>query len=678
MSFEGAAKSVYDALSVGDEACAMALLTNDAAATARDAHGRTLLMLAAAHGASALIERLLERGAPLEAQDRWGLSACTVAAIFGRDASVKILLDGGADPEMKGLGGLTIAHWAVEFGRTRVLKVLRAHGANLDVRDARGGSPLHQAVSSNDLNLVRGLLSLGADPNLEFELPESESMKRLREADSRFAKRVYTSLSMALDNRNIEVSKLLLEHGAKATLDMPSVMRQLNPTESCELEALLRMATGTELHAAARAGDRDAVLLLVGRGAELQNWDEWGATPLHAAIRGGSESCVDALVRAGAELEALNRQHRTPLGYAAALGTLPLVRLLLARGADPHARGTDGASALYLAAEEGHQEVARCLIEAGAPVDLVEAILLEDYDTAHRLLVAGADPNAPHRAGLHPLKAAARRGSVGMIRLLLQSGARVNLEPSDERSALLLAAIDGHLEAARELLAAGADPDPVGSLLTPLGGAVEKGHVSVVRLLLAHGADSTATYFGSTLLELAVSQDAPEVVEALLEAGADPNYGAGLSGTPLMTAVRNGSVECAHRLLKYGALPDAENRWGRTPLGLAEAEGPPEMAVFLREFGAQVSKNPSFVPDIARRADRLRPPLECLFEYRRLFPANPALYPAFLEQLLAPALEAGAFPDDLLANALGRGEAAPLEALMFLDRLREAGANRRS
>lgn len=91
-----------------------------------------------------------------------------------------------------------------------------------------------------------------------------------------------------------------------------------------------------------------------------------------------------------------------------------------------------------------------------------------------------------------------------------------------------------------------------------------------------------------------------------------------------------------------------------------------------------MSKSPSFVPDPARRAERLQPPLECLFEYRRMFSLTPSLYPAALEELLAPALEAGDFPDALLANAFSRGEAAPLKALQLLVRLSETCANRRS
>src|SRR4051812_19837415 len=59
-------------------------------------------------------------------------------------------------------------------------------------------------------------------------------------------------------------------------------------------------------------------------------------------------------------------------------------------------------------------------------------------------------------------------------------------------TALHLAACGGHREAARALVAAGADVNATAKDGTPLSVAVWEGHLEVVELLLTHGADPRA------------------------------------------------------------------------------------------------------------------------------------------------------------------------------------------
>ncbi|RVU22168.1 hypothetical protein EOT10_24740 [Streptomyces antnestii] len=165
---------------------------------------------------------------------------------------------------------------------------------------------------------------------------------------------------------------------------------------------------------------------------------EAGAAGLFATVYGGDEDAVVRALRAGAPADGpdADGEGRTAL-YVASVSDEPgIVRLLLAAGADPDrlSGGTD--LPLCGAACGGHTEVVRALLAAGARVDLREefgftamawALQRGRVEVVRALLDGGADPSLAGPGGL-PLVAAARRGSTGCVRALLEHGARGRAE----------------------------------------------------------------------------------------------------------------------------------------------------------------------------------------------------------------------------------------------------------
>ena len=74
-----------------------------------------------------------------------------------------------------------------------------------------------------------------------------------------------------------------------------------------------------------------------------------------------------------------------------------------------------------------------------------------------RQLKAGAAVNAKDRYGQTALMLAAMGGHLEMVELLIAEGAELNLTAKYTLSALMLAVINGHTEVAKRLVQAGAD-----------------------------------------------------------------------------------------------------------------------------------------------------------------------------------------------------------------------------
>ncbi len=179
---------------------------------------------------------------------------------------------------------------------------------------------------------------------------------------------------------------------------------------------------------------------------------------------------------------------------------------------------------------------------------LLEAIQTRNVDRVAKLLAAGADPNEHGKSrygggNAPPLHAAIWEldgsdenqpggaepaGPIDSVVLLLRYGARVKVWDADkEGDLLLIAVVDNQIEAARLMLAHGADPniqDNEGT--SPLRYCAQEGYLELARLLLVCGATKTIDEWGGqgamTALGLAARGLHVELVKLLLAHGADP------------------------------------------------------------------------------------------------------------------------------------------------------------
>jgi uncharacterized protein len=272
---------------------------------------------------------------------------------------------------------------------------------------------------------------------------------------------------------------------------------------------------------AAARGDLAAVRSLLGQKADVNAAGQDGLTALHAAVHADRLDITDALLRAGANAAAKDRYGITPLYLASVNGSAAVIQRLLEAGADANATDPGGETALMTATRTGAVAAMRLLIERGAQVDAREpefqqtALMIavrEDHAPAVDLLLkSGAAVNAQTRKGPTPPFVPPCKGTgcgsegVGINRGGLPDRGR-RAEVKGGMTPLLYAARDGRVEAARLLVAAGADLElGDGNAIRPLLQASLNGQIGVARLLIERGANVNADdFWGRTPLWAAV------------------------------------------------------------------------------------------------------------------------------------------------------------------------------
>ena len=203
--------------------------------------------------------------------------------------------------------------------------------------------------------------------------------------------------------------------------------------------------------------DLSLVTLLVDHGAEVDARDGDGDTPLAAAARNGAKDAFAALLDAGADVDSENCDGQTPLFHAANFGRLEAVVRLLDRGAK-RSQDAFGRDPLWIAASAGHDMIVDLFLRRSneLPTDAsgatcLHAAVLAGHDhvaTAILTHVSHSDfLEAVDDQGRSALWLAARDGHLALLRTLLAAGADHSSSAFSGRTAIEICELHGHLDA---------------------------------------------------------------------------------------------------------------------------------------------------------------------------------------------------------------------------------------
>ncbi|CAG8882967.1 unnamed protein product [Penicillium nalgiovense] len=313
--------------------------------------------------------------------------------------------------------------YAIHYGSSSIVKsVLEHRAASVDIKHKYGRTALHLAVFAGRTGFVQLLLLSGSDPNLEDDSGQSAWS---------WACRI-----------NRPVMKTMFINGPDCEVYLGA--RNAQDSELPLHEAVLHGSIDadrkgyTPLHLAVQSRRLEVVDLILGHPlANVNCKDKDGNTPLWLSTYSSCDEITERLlaekdidvnfVGGRGRLEAPS----TSLHHAATrLDTILLRRLLAVPGIALNLC-VAGHSPISVAAYHGHVKTVACLLS------------MEGVEINGRGLI---DP---------PICRAVSHGHLDVVRLLVQQGARLNVNESTvatHDTALCIAARGGDLEMVRELL----------------------------------------------------------------------------------------------------------------------------------------------------------------------------------------------------------------------------------
>lgn len=547
-----------------------------------------------------LLELLLDEDGETYGSDTKSLGYLHVAVHTGNRRLAKLLFPRKIIVHPQAKLDLSNARLAIDEENGKFLEQLLANGNDVSYRRPEGGTFLHLVVEQCHESLLTSLVRVGADVNA--------------------AKRDgWTPLHIAADKGFVRMTERLLRSGSNV---------------HAKLTANSQLKNATPLQLAVAKDHVDVARLLLASGSDVDAHSHTGQTVLQLAIERGCLGSVEQLLKHGPDVRnksnydafrlALNEtrpvysdivarlfdygfsissddiSNFAMLRGAVRLNCIPIVLKFLEHDVNlnDHERHGEIRSLLHVAVEHAAEEMVGLLLENGACIEsncyylnrtpIFAAATKGRLENLKLLLRSGAKVDVKDIFGLTPLLASSENGHPGVVEALLDSGADVNVVCEKCRSAMFYAVTNGHARVAEVLSRFGASSNSRDRFgLTPLHVACTKGNSELVEILLRNDTDVNARCSrGRTALWLAAEKGFKEVIEQLLASDANVDCRAEGGMTPLHVVARLGSADIANVLLKNGADVNATCYKRRTPLFYAVIGGHFDVTESLLKLGA--------------------------------------------------------------------------------------------
>ncbi|MBA0666242.1 hypothetical protein Goklo_002680 [Gossypium klotzschianum] len=537
------------------------------------------------------------------------VTALFLAVHVGNLALVKKLLSIGADVNHKLFKGFATTV-AVRECRLEILEILLKTGASqpaceeaLLEASCHGQARLAELLMGSDLirphvavqafvtaccrgfaEVVNTLMKCGVDASASHrQLLRSSKPSLHTNVDC-------TALVAAVVSRQASVVRLLLQ--ARTPIDIKVSLGawswDTTTGEEFRVGAGLAEPYAISWCAVEYFEDSGAILRMLLQHLPLETLHH-GRTLLHHAILCCNAGAVKVLLDCGANVECPVKTLKTefcPIHMAARLGLSAALQSLIDAGCDLNSKTDSGDTALMVCAKYKHEECVKVLTMAGADFGLVNVSgqsagsiarsnqwSLSFQQAVLDAIKVGKIPKSSNVSVFSPLMFVAQAGDVQALKALIGSG-EVNIDYQDDKgfSAVMVAALKGHVEAFRLLVYAGADVkllNKSGETAFKLSELNQNRHLFekvMLEFALEKGNRNAGGFYA---LHCAARHGVLDAVKLLTSRGYDVNVPDGNGYTPLMLAAREGHGSMCELLISHGANCYFKNAKGETALSLA-------------------------------------------------------------------------------------------------------------
>ncbi|XP_014207906.1 protein phosphatase 1 regulatory subunit 12B isoform X2 [Copidosoma floridanum] len=227
------------------------------------------------------------------------------------------------------------------------------------------------------------------------------------------------------------------------------------PPDPQKISRKIKFSADCVFLAACSAGDKDEVVRLLQKGADINTGNVDGLTALHQACIDDDLDMVEFLVEQGADINRGDNEGWTPLHATASCGFISIAKYLIEQGCNLAAVNNDGELALDIAESDEMEELLQDHInKAGIDCDKArseeERLMLSDA-RAWKSGAPGKDTVHP-RSGATALHVAAAKGYTTVMNILLQARCDVNARDNDGWTPLHGAAHWGQIESCKLLV----------------------------------------------------------------------------------------------------------------------------------------------------------------------------------------------------------------------------------